>query len=286
MQKLLFTKMSGAGNDFIFLDERENPGLTISNDLVKKICNRKTGIGADGLICIKDMENFDFEMQYFNSDATTNTLCGNGARCAIKYANDSNRLNSPDVKFLSNNITYSGKVLGEDLIRFDFLPPQKIKLNFKVKAANQLITANYADTGSPHIVIKIEDVLRDSKKLYSNYAKLSEFPVYKIGKEIRNLPEFSPGGTNVNFIKIIDDVVHIRTYERGVENETLACGTGSVASALIVNLLDILKPPITLITKNEDKLIVDFKKDNDIFKNISLTGPAKTMFIGEYFLNL
>ena len=225
-------------------------------------------------------------MQYFNSDATTNTLCGNGARCAIKYANDSNRLNSPDVKFLSNNITYSGKVLGEDLIRFDFLPPQKIKLNFKVKAANQLITANYADTGSPHIVIKIEDVLRDSKKLYSNYAKLSEFPVYKIGKEIRNLPEFSPGGTNVNFIKIIDDVVHIRTYERGVENETLACGTGSVASALIVNLLDILKPPITLITKNEDKLIVDFKKDNDIFKNISLTGPAKTMFIGEYFLNL
>lgn len=286
MEKIIFTKMSGAGNDFVFLDEKDNPGLKISDDLVKKLCDHKSGIGADGLIVIKDNQEFDFEMKYFNSDATTNTLCGNGARCAIKYANDTQRLSSSEVKFLSNNINYTGKVLEKELIRFDFLPPQKIKLNFKVKAANQLVTANYAHTGSPHVVIKIEDVLKDPKKLNSNYDDLIEFPVFELGKEIRNLPEFLPDGTNVNFIKIINDLVQIRTFERGVENETLACGTGSVASALIVNLEDTLKPPINLITKNEDKLIVDFKKDNDKFENISLTGPAKTMFIGEYFLNL
>jgi len=286
MQKLLFTKMSGAGNDFVFLDEKENLGLSISNELVKKLCNRKTGIGADGLIVIKDKKDFDFEMQYYNSDATTNTLCGNGARCSIKFAKDTKRISSKDVKFLSNNLAYTGSVLEDELIRFDFMSPNKIKLNFKVKATNQLITSNFVDTGSPHLVIKIGDVLSEFKKIKSNYDNISEFPVYELGKEIRNLPEFSPGGTNVNFIKIIDDKVHIRTFERGVENETLACGTGSVASAIIANLVDGLKPPVTLVTKSGEQLIVDFKKNNYEFNKVSLTGPAKTMFIGEYFLNL
>ncbi|HED06580.1 MAG TPA: hypothetical protein ENI57_00495, partial [Ignavibacteria bacterium] len=169
---------------------------------------------------------------------------------------------------------------------FDFNPPQKIKLNFKVKAAEQLITANYADTGSPHVVIKINDVLEDPLNPLSNYDQLLEFPVYEIGKEIRNLPEFAPGGTNVNFIKIVNDSILIRTYERGVENETLACGTGSVAAAVIGNLVDGLEPPIKLITKSGEHLTVDFKNNNTNIENISLTGSAKIIFIGEYYLNL
>ena len=278
--------MSGAGNDFIFIDERENTKITFSTNLIKILCNSKTGVGADGLILIKDKNGFDFEMQYFNADGTTNTLCGNGARCAIKFANDTNRLSSVNARFLSNGITYNGLVIEDELIRFDFNPPEKIKTNFKVKASNQLITANYADTGSPHVVIKINDVLEDPHIPFSNYDQLMEFPVFDIGKEIRNLPEFAPGGTNVNFIKIVSDSVLIRTFERGVENETLACGTGSVASALVVNLTSNIEPPIKLITKSGEHLIVDFEKNNNIFKNISLTGSAKTIFIGEYYLNL
>ncbi|MCH8325865.1 MAG: diaminopimelate epimerase [Bacteroidetes bacterium] len=286
MEKIIFTKMSGAGNDFIFIDERENTKITFSTNLIKILCNSKTGVGADGLILIKDKNGFDFEMQYFNADGTTNTLCGNGARCAIKFANDTNRLSSVNARFLSNGITYNGLVIEDELIRFDFNPPEKIKTNFKVKASNQLITANYADTGSPHVVIKINDVLEDPHIPFSNYDQLMEFPVFDIGKEIRNLPEFAPGGTNVNFIKIVSDSVLIRTFERGVENETLACGTGSVASALVVNLTSNIEPPIKLITKSGEHLTVDFEKNNNIFKNISLTGSAKTIFIGEYYLNL
>ena len=278
--------MSGAGNDFVFIDERENPGITFSTDLIKKLCDRKSGIGSDGLIFIKDKKDFDFEMRYFNADGTTNTLCGNGARCAIKYANDTGRLKSPTVLFQSEGLNYTGKVLNDELIKFDFNPPQKIKLNFKVKAAKQLITANYADTGSPHVVIKINDVLEDSRNPLSNYDQLMEFPVYEIGKEIRNLPEFAPGGTNVNFIKIVNDSILIRTYERGVENETLACGTGSVAAAIIGNLVDGLESPIKLITKSGEHLTVGFKNNNNNFENISLTGSAKIIFIGEYYLNL
>ena len=286
MEKIIFTKMSGAGNDFIFIDERENTKITFSTNLIKILCNSKTGVGADGLILIKDKNGFDFEMQYFNADGTTNTLGGNGARCAIKFANDTNRLSSVNARFLSNGITYNGLVIEDELIRFDFNPPEKIKTNFKVKASNQLITANYADTGSPHVVIKINDVLEDPHIPFSNYDQLMEFPVFDIGKEIRNLPEFAPGGTNVNFIKIVSDSVLIRTFERGVENETLACGTGSVASALVVNLTSNIEPPIKLITKSGEHLTVDFEKNNNIFKNISLTGSAKTIFIGEYYLNL
>ncbi len=286
MKKIIFTKMSGAGNDFVFIDERENPEITFSTDLIKKLCNRKSGIGSDGLIFIKDKKDFNFEMKYFNADGTTNTLCGNGARCAIKYANDTGRLKSTTTLFQSEGLNYTGKVLNDELIKFDFNPPQKIKLNFKVKAAEQLITANYADTGSPHVVIKINDVLEDPRNPLSNYDQLLEFPVYEIGKEIRNLPEFVPSGTNVNFIKIVNDSILIRTYERGVENETLACGTGSVAAAVIGNLVDGLEPPIKLITKSGEHLTVDFKNNNTNIENISLTGSAKIIFIGEYYLNL
>lgn len=286
MGKIIFTKMSGAGNDFVFIDERENSGITLSTNLIKTLCDSKTGIDTDGLILIKDKIDFDFEMQYYNADGTTNTLCGNGARCAIKFANDTNRLSSVNASFYSNGITYTGLIIEDELVRFDFNPPGKIKLNFKVKASDQLITANYADTGSPHIVIKINDVLENPQNPFSNYDQLMEFPIFNIGKEIRNLPEFAPGGTNVNFIKIINGSILIRTFERGVENETLACGTGSVASALVVNLTDNIEPPIKLITKSSEHLTVDFEKNNNIFENVSLTGSAKTIFIGEYYLNL
>jgi len=284
MEKISFIKMSGAGNDFIVIDKNMNPVFSLDTKVIQKICDRRNGIGADGVITISNSKTYDFEMEYFNADGSTGSLCGNGARCAIKFADSSSRVKNSRTNFLSNSVAYTGEVLNEDKVRFDFNSPAKLKYNFKVKAGGQLINASYADTGSPHVVIKVDEVLKNPHDLKSGYQNIDEFPVYNFGREIRNLNEFSPGGTNVNFIKIIDKKIHIRTYERGVEDETLACGTGSTAAAIISYVNDKLEAPISLITRGGDELIVDFKVENQKIKNLSLTGPAKMIFSGEVLI--
>ena len=143
-----------------------------------------------------------------------------------------------------------------------------------------MITSNFADTGSPHVVINIKDILKDHLNPKSSFENILDVPVFKIGKEIRYSSDFNPAGTNVNFIDVKNEVIHIRTYERGVEDETLACGTGSVAAALICYVTDNLKPPINLKTYGGDNLIVNFEVKNQKVKNLSLTGPAKIIFEG------
>ena len=281
MEKISFIKMSGAGNDFVVIDKNSNPFLILNEKVIQKLCDRRNGIGADGVITISNSVDYDFEMEYFNADGSTGSLCGNGARCAIKFAESSNRIKNEKTYFLSNAVSYTGEVLDENLMKFDFNPPAKLKFNFKVKAGNQLINACFADTGSPHVVIKIEDVLKNPNDLNSNYSEIDKFPVFELGREIRYLKEFSPGGTNVNFIKIVDSKIYIRTYERGVEDETLACGTGATAAAIIAHAIDKLEAPITLITRGFDELTVDFNVENQKIKNLSLIGPAKIIFSGE-----
>ncbi len=285
MKKINFTKMSGAGNDFIVIDRNINGEFELDPSKIKSLCNRRTGIGADGFIIISDIDKYDFVMEYFNADGSTGSLCGNGARCAIKFANDTNRLKYGKAKFISNNEYFLGEVISEDIIKFCLNNPKKIKINFKIKAFNQLINSSFADTGSPHVVINIDDVLVNEKNTASNFTELETFPVYDVGKEIRCNKDFLPEGTNVNFIKIKNDKVFIRTYERGVEDETLACGTGSVAAAIISSINSNLNPPINLITRGGDELTVDFKLDKKEITNISLIGPAKTIFNGEILLN-
>ncbi len=284
MEKISFKKMSGAGNDFIVIDKNINPAFSLDSKLIQKLCDRRNGVGADGVITISNSKAYDFEMEYFNADGSTGSLCGNGARCAIKFADSSRRIKSGRTQFLSNSVQYTGEVLTEDIIKFDFNPPAKLKYNFKVKAGGQLINACYADTGSPHVVIKINDVLKNIHDQKSGYENIDGFPVFNLGREIRNLKEFSPAGTNVNFIKIVDKRIYIRTYERGVEDETLACGTGSTAAAIISYVTDKLEAPISLITRGGDELLVDFKVENQKIKNLSLTGPAKIIFSGEVLI--
>jgi diaminopimelate epimerase len=244
MEKISFSKMSGAGNDFIVLDLDANPKFSLNDSTIKNLCNRRNGIGADGVITISNNDQYDFEMKYFNADGSTGSLCGNGARCAIKFAQLSNRLKNGTAKFLSNGELYSGEILDKNRIKFYFNSPRKIKRNFMLKAADQLIKTNYINTGSPHVVIKIEDVLKNPKNLNSSYNNLDEFPVFQLGKEIRYHKDFSPEGANINFIKITNRKIYIRTYERGVEDETLACGSGSAAAALIGFFNEELNPPI------------------------------------------
>ncbi|MGB5530227.1 MAG: diaminopimelate epimerase [Ignavibacteriaceae bacterium] len=277
MEKIFFTKISGAGNDFVLLDKKLNENLHITKEFIQKICDRRIGIGADGLITIEDSDKYNFIMNYYNADGSTGSLCANGARCAILFASNSGRLDSKSAHFLSNDIKYKGEIISNTEIKFYLNPPKKIKYNFKVKAGSKLINAHFADTGSPHVVIDINET-------EGFLTSLDHVPVEALGREIRYLPEFSPGGTNVNFIDVDKNVIHIRTYERGVEAETLACGTGSVAAALISYVTHKILPPVELITKGNEKLFVNFDVENSKVRNLSLTGPAKIVFSGEMII--
>jgi diaminopimelate epimerase len=224
-------------------------------------------------------------MEYFNSDGSTGSLCGNGARCAVKFADLTKRMKETKTKFISNGHEYSGEILSENLVKFNFGKPENLKLNFKVKAGGQLITAHFINTGSPHVVININEILKDPKNPRSGYSNINEVPVFQLGSEIRRLPEFLPEGTNVNFYLLQNDKIFIRTYERGVEDETLACGTGNAATAIILNRIEKILPPINLITRGGDELTVDFKDYKDIINNLALTGPVKIVFTGEILFN-
>lgn len=284
METIYFTKMSGAGNDFIVIDKSQNPGLTLANGRISKLCDRRNGIGADGVIVIGESNGYNFAMDYYNADGSTGTLCGNGARCSILFANNAGKVNGNSVNFLSNNIEYSGEVLENGLIKFNLKQPQDIRKEINVKYLGIEIPASYVHTGSPHVVILFDDLVKNLKEDLAEKS-FDKFPVVQIGREIRNLPEFSPGGTNVNFINLVNGEVQIRTYERGVEEETLACGTGSVAAAIISNLKFGIGSPVTLITRGSEKLMVDFKTDKRTFENLSLTGPAKEIYKGEILIN-
>ena len=269
--------MSGAGNDFVVLDKSINANLKVTQDIIRKLCDRRNGIGADGLITIDDSSSNDFVMNYFNADGSTGSLCANGARCAMLFASKTGRIKEKSANFFSNDVEYKGEIISNSEIKFYLNPPKKIKYNFKVKAGSRLINAHFADTGSPHVVIDIEE----SEGFLPSLEGVS---VESLGKEIRYLPEFSPGGTNVNFIDVQGKIINIRTYERGVEDETLACGTGSVAAALISYVTKNIHPPIELITKGNEKLLVNFDVKNSKVENLSLTGPAKIVFAGEMII--
>jgi len=272
MKNISFVKMSGASNDFIIIDKVQNPEIALTNNVISSLCNRRNGIGADGIIIISDREEFDFSMDYFNADGSTGTLCGNGARCAIKFAGDTGKTKSNYVSFISNEIEYTGEMLDNGLIKFNMKPPVNIEKNISLEVAGLGISASFLHTGSPQVVIVVDDI--------------DEVRVIKIGKEIRYSERFAPDGTNVNFIETTGKKIFIRTYERGVEDETYACGTGAVAASIIGNIKFGIKPPVSLHTKGGDELVVDFIADGSDYTNVSLTGPAKEVFKGEISINL
>ncbi|MCH7963145.1 MAG: diaminopimelate epimerase [Bacteroidetes bacterium] len=272
MKNISFVKMSGAGNDFIIIDKAQNPEIVLTINVISRLCSRRNGIGADGIIIISDREKFDFSMDYFNADGSTGTLCGNGARCSIKFAVDTGKTKSNNVSFISNEIEYTGELLNNGLIKFNMKPPENIEENISLDVAGSGISASFLHTGSPHVVIVVDDI--------------DDVPVIKIGKEIRYSESFAPEGTNVNFIETTGKEIFIRTYERGVEDETYACGTGAVAAAIIGNIKFGIKPPVSLHTKGGDELVVSFMVDGSDYKSVSLTGPVKDVFKGEISINL
>ncbi|MBK8945774.1 MAG: diaminopimelate epimerase [Ignavibacteriae bacterium] len=275
MEKINFIKMNGAGNDFVLVNQIENPNFVPNSDLIKEICNRRKGIGADGFLFIKKNVNYDFELEYYNSNGKLGSLCGNGARCSIKFALENFNIKNATATFLCNNKIYSGEKVNSEIIKFNLNEISEIRLNQKILFEGKNLKFHFVDNGSPHVIIFWED--------FENFTKenFDEFDVFNFGRKIRYSDIFKPFGTNVNFIKI-EEKIKIRTYERGVEEETFACGTGVVASAVILSLLKKINSPITFLTKDFDVLTVEFEKKKEKFEKITLTGPAKINYIGVY----
>ncbi len=275
MNEINFTKLTGAGNDFVLIDKKLNKGISIDSKLIRKICDRRFGVGADGLLTIDDIENNDFIMEYFNSDGSNGMLCGNGARCIIKYADSSGRINGTNTNFTFDGENFTGVLIDKEIIKFQLNTPTKLKQNFKIEILNKKLNVSFIDTGAHHVIVNIDNQI----DIIEN---LDLFPVEKFGREIRYSKYFSPIGTNVNFISIKDKIINIRTYERGVEEETLACGTGAVAAAITSVKDGKIDNPVKLKTRGGDILIVDFTINGNMIDNVSLTGPAKIVFQGKY----
>jgi len=254
--KINFSKYNGAGNDFILIDDRENL-INDNKSLISYLCNRHFGIGGDGLIILKESNNSDFEILHYTSDGNLGSLCGNGSRCAVLFAYNKDIISKKTVFHAFDGI-HNAEILDNGLIRME------------MKVNSDIVSNSYGiwlDTGSPHLVIE----KNDTDKLDVNIE----------GRLIRYNDFYKEEGVNVNFVeKISDDQFKIRTYERGVENETLACGTGSTASAICMNFLGKTNSRnITMHCKGGD-LNVQFNKSEKDYKEISITGPAKLVFEG------
>jgi diaminopimelate epimerase len=271
--KIHFYKYQATGNDFVIMDNREGK-LSLSKEQIEKICDRRFGVGADGVMLIEKHASLNFNLEYFNSDGTQ-SLCGNGSRAAVDFASKLGLVNGK-ATFHAYDGAHDAELLPAGIIR--------IKIN-DVGEVKKIGDDYFIHTGSPHYIRFVTD--------------LKNYPVFEEGRKIRYSDPYKPGGTNVNFVELLENnTIFVRTYERGVENETLSCGTGVTASALAVSFKG-LSSPVKVKTLGGD-LSVDFKSEAssansaipagqadlssrqaDTFREIFLTGPAKMVFEGD-----
>jgi len=262
---LRFTKMNGAGNDFVMLDNRGGE-VRLASDQIAQICDRHRGVGADGVLVLEPAANgADFRMRYYNADGGEAEMCGNGARCFARYAS---RVAGPMEKLsFETPAGVIGAELQGDLVRLEMSEPTDFRIAISIPLAEGSIAAHFVNTGVPHVVVAVRE--------------FEDVDVRGLGSEIRHHELFAPRGTNVNFLKQRGERnISIRTYERGVEDETLACGTGVVACALIFAAVQNVDGPIDVLVRGGSELQVGFGKQGDQFKNVTLTGPAEFVFEG------
>ena len=262
---LRFTKMNGAGNDFILFDNRTG-GVDLDRNQIAHLCDRHRGIGADGILLLEKPTNrANFRMRYFNADGGEAEMCGNGARCFARFANKVGGQKGK-ISFETLAGVISAELKG-DLVTLRMTEPTDLRLNVDLSTPSENKTAHFINSGVPHVVFAV--------------AKIDDADVRRDGATIRHHKMFSPNGANVNFIeKRGPSKIAIRTYERGVEDETLACGTGIVASALIFAASEKSSSPITVLARGGDELQVGFEKFDGSFRNVTLTGPAEFVFDG------
>ena len=257
---LKFDKYQGAGNDFIILNNFDGLFSKLNEHQFREMCDRHNGIGADGIILLKPANNVDFEMEYYNSDGKLSSLCGNGARCAVLYAYKNNIIGEK-TKFRAIDGIHEAWLTSSEKV--------KIQIN-EIKKILKHKESFVINTGSPHYVQIMDNI--------------SDLNVKKKGSEIRYSKDFIPEGINVNFLqKRNNSNFSIRTYERGVEDETLACGTGAVAAAIVMHNIGETSGKTNLeIETLGGTLSVNFDFQNSVYKNIFLEGPARYVFSGTY----
>lgn len=262
-----FWKMNGAGNDFVVVDNRDR-SLDLSKEKIALLCQRQRGIGADGLLAVEPAEgDADFRMRYYNADGGEAEMCGNGARCFARFVR---RLGGDTIESTSFE-TMAGVIVAEffgDNVKIELSSPFDKELGKELEVAGEKLTVHSINTGVPHAVVFVDD--------------LDGCDVHGLGAALRYHEQFAPAGTNVNFAEVVEEgFIRIRTYERGVEGETLACGTGMAACALIYSELQAVPAPVKVKVAGGDVLEIGFIRGSDgNFADVTLLGPADFTFEG------
>lgn len=251
-----FYKYQGAGNDFILIDNRLKQFPENNPNLYNKLCNRRFGIGADGIMLLENLDGYDFKMVYFNADGNESSMCGNGGRCLVRFAEELN-ITKSECRFLAVDGPHYAKI-SEHTIQLEMID---------VHGWKTYGTDITLQTGSPHYIHWVNN--------------LSSFDVYSNGKAIRYNEDFKKEGININFLELKGNTLHVRTYERGVEDETLSCGTGVTAAAMAYAIKEKMEGDIKIpIETLGGRLEVWFTKTNENFTNVYLIGPAVKVFEG------
>jgi diaminopimelate epimerase len=261
--------MVASGNDFVVVDNRRG----IVKDIVvftRKICRPHQGVGADGVLLFEGSKKANFKIRILNLDGSEAAACGNGFRCIALYAHDILKY-SPRMSFESGSGLIEAEVGAKSSIRVQLMKPRVFEMDGVIEVRKHKLHYAFLDTGVPHIVIFVEG--------------LEKVEVFETGKALRNHTRFQPFGTNVNFVEVKNKKeIAVRTYERGVENETLACGTGSTAAAIVSVLKGYTEPPVSVMTKSGEKLRIDIRKKGDEITKVFLEGHAQFVYKGEYYL--
>ena len=272
MEKVIhFYKISAAGNDFVLVDNRRKLLPRNVSPLAQKWCHRKFSVGADGLIVLEESKKAHFKMRFYNADGSLAAMCGNGGRSLARFAHLLGAA-PKNMTFETDAGLVQADILGKT-VRLRLYEPKGAKLDFPLRVEKKEFDASFIDTGVPHTVIFVNDI--------------EKADVATIGQMVRYHRQFAPAGTNVNFVQKKDaHTISVRTYERGVEEETLACGTGVTASAIISGLKGLVTPPVHCITRGGDTLKVSYtiNEAGDFVSpvsNVYLEGPAEVSFKGE-----
>ena len=262
-----FFKMSGSGNDFILIDNRQGT-LAVGNvvEFVKRVCTRKVSVGADGLFLIERSDRVDFRWRFYNADGSEAAMCGNGARCAARFAFLLG-IAGERMSFETGAGIIDAEVKGE-IVKVRLTDPRDLVMNDQLQIKNQTLFVSSLNTGVPHVVHFVRDP--------------DGFDVFNTGRAIRYHEHYQPAGTNANFVTVLDShMLRVRTYERGVEDETLACGTGSVASALIAARKGLVESPVDVRVQGGELLRIYFEMTADGFAKVYLEGKATVVYQGK-----
>ena len=262
-----FWKLEGAGNDFLGLDGRAG-GFKLKRQQIADLCDRRRGVGADGVLVVEKpkVRGADFRMRYYNSDGGEAEMCGNGARCFALLARAVSGRKGNELRVQTQAGLLTLRMSGRE-VQVSMTEPTKLRLGKKVVVAGRKVVVDFLNTGVPHAVLFVRSV--------------RSIDVAKQGRAIRYHSAFAPSGTNVNFVEIgRGNRIHVRTYERGVEGETLACGTGVVAASILSNLRRGLRPPIQVATRGGDNVRVGFSMVNGQAREVTLQGPARIVYTG------